>query len=97
MYIKNVCGFCEAAIVLLEIFNFYYFWENKIFLKISLKTGISKKDEKILLSDFVLLDSALIYMYSVKFWFKTEVSLKLYKVLKVVKHFFLFFMIQNLF
>ena len=28
---------------------------------------------------------------------KDEVSLKLYKFLKMVKHFFLFFMIQNLF
>ena len=46
-------------------------------MKISLKSEISKKDEKILLSDFVLLESALIYTYSVKFLFKAKVSLKI--------------------
>ena len=74
----------------MEILNFYYFWENENFLIISLKTEISKNDEKILLSDFVLLDSALNYTYSVKFLFKTEVSFKFYKVLNVVKNFFYF-------
>ena len=49
----------------------------KFFLKISLKSEISKKHEKMLLSDLLLLDSALIFTFSVKFLLKTEVSLKI--------------------
>ena len=52
-------------------------------MKISLKSEISKKDEKILLSDFVLLDSALIYTYSVKFLLKTEASLKIGNIIYI--------------
>ena len=41
------------------------------------KNEISKKYDKILVSELVLFDSALLYTYSVKFLLKTEVSIQI--------------------
>ena len=45
-------------------------------MKISLKSEISKKYEKILLSQMVLLESVLIYTYSGKFLLKMDESVE---------------------
>ena len=51
--------------------------EKLKFFENFLKSEISKKYDKILISELVLFDSALIYTYSVKFLLRTEASLKI--------------------
>ena len=82
------------AIVLLlrcrnfEDIKFFLFLGIENFLKISLKSEISKKYEKNLISELVSFDSALIYTYLIKFLIKTKLPLKFDKIfLMVVKKF----------